>query len=140
MRERGLEEVVTSLMRTQGTLPNFVFTDDENLTFTRSPDLNPLDFSIWSILETRVLATPHTSLKFLKAKLQKEWEAILQEQIRAACDPPPPNGGTHGSAPTPFPPFPHCGKLSSFLYREILHLESRVSGRQRVRRTTILTL
>ncbi|KAF2347648.1 Core binding factor beta subunit [Trinorchestia longiramus] len=37
----------------------------------RSPDLNPLDFSIWSILETRVLAIPHTSLKFLKAKLQR---------------------------------------------------------------------
>ncbi|KAF2353921.1 hypothetical protein FHG87_015322 [Trinorchestia longiramus] len=52
----------------------------------RSPDLNPLDFSIWFILQTRVLATPHTSLKSLKAKLQKEWEAISQEQIRAACD------------------------------------------------------
>ncbi|KAF2358360.1 BESS motif [Trinorchestia longiramus] len=51
----------------------------------RSPDLNPLDFSTWSILETRVLATPHTSLQSLKAKLQREWEAIPQEQIRAAC-------------------------------------------------------
>ncbi|KAF2359026.1 hypothetical protein FHG87_010219 [Trinorchestia longiramus] len=53
---------------------------------TRSPDLNPLNFSIWSILETRVLATPHTSLESLKAKLQREWKAIPQEQIRAACD------------------------------------------------------
>ncbi|KAF2361411.1 hypothetical protein FHG87_007834 [Trinorchestia longiramus] len=52
----------------------------------KSPDFNPLDFSIWSILETRVLATPHTSLEFLKAKLQREWEAIPQEQTRAACD------------------------------------------------------
>ncbi|KAF2355182.1 Transposase Tc1-like [Trinorchestia longiramus] len=52
----------------------------------RSPDLNPLDFFTWSILNTRVLATPHTSFKSLKAKLHREWEAIPQEQIRATCD------------------------------------------------------
>ncbi|KAF2368482.1 hypothetical protein FHG87_000766 [Trinorchestia longiramus] len=52
----------------------------------RSPDFNPLDFSIWSIWEPRDLATPHTSLESLKAKLQREWEAIPQEQMRAACD------------------------------------------------------
>ncbi|KAF2368108.1 hypothetical protein FHG87_001151 [Trinorchestia longiramus] len=50
------------------------------------PARDLLDFSIWSILETRVLATPHTSLESLKAKLRREWEAIPQEQIRAACD------------------------------------------------------
>ncbi|KAF2366495.1 hypothetical protein FHG87_002758 [Trinorchestia longiramus] len=58
----------------------------KNVWPARSPDLNPLDFSIWSILETRVLATPHTSLESFKAKLQRELEAILQEQICAACD------------------------------------------------------
>ncbi|KAF2353927.1 hypothetical protein FHG87_015317 [Trinorchestia longiramus] len=52
----------------------------------RSPDLNPLDFSIWSILETRVLATLHTFRESLKVKLQRKWEAIPQEQIRAICD------------------------------------------------------
>ncbi|KAF2359159.1 hypothetical protein FHG87_010087 [Trinorchestia longiramus] len=52
----------------------------------RSPDLHSLDFSILSDLETRVLATPHTSLEFLKAKLQREWKAIPQEQLRATCD------------------------------------------------------
>ncbi|KAF2344818.1 hypothetical protein FHG87_024426, partial [Trinorchestia longiramus] len=34
----------------------------------------------------KVLATPHTSLESLKAKLQWEWEAIPQEQIRASRD------------------------------------------------------
>ncbi|KAF2349461.1 hypothetical protein FHG87_019782 [Trinorchestia longiramus] len=38
------------------------------------------------IFETRVLATPHTSFESLKAKLQREREAIPQERIRAACD------------------------------------------------------
>ncbi|KAF2365447.1 hypothetical protein FHG87_003792 [Trinorchestia longiramus] len=53
---------------------------------SKEPNLNPLDFSIWSILETRVLATPHTSHESLRAKLQREWEAIPQEQMRAVCD------------------------------------------------------
>ncbi|KAF2363611.1 hypothetical protein FHG87_005630 [Trinorchestia longiramus] len=52
----------------------------------KNPDLNPLDFSIWSILKTRVLATAHSSLEFLKAKLQRGWETIPQKQICAACD------------------------------------------------------
>ncbi|KAF2356602.1 hypothetical protein FHG87_012642 [Trinorchestia longiramus] len=51
-----------------------------------SQDFNSLDFSVWSILEQKVLATPHTSLDSLKAKLRRKWEAIPQEQIRAACD------------------------------------------------------
>ena len=52
----------------------------------RSPVFNALDFSIWSILEAKVSACPHTSLDALKAKLKKEWDAIPKEQIRAACD------------------------------------------------------
>ena len=52
----------------------------------RSPDLNPLDYSIWSILEKRVCSTPHQTLESLKAKLMKEWEAIPQETLRAAYD------------------------------------------------------
>ncbi|KAF2358520.1 hypothetical protein FHG87_010720 [Trinorchestia longiramus] len=44
-----------------------------------------LGLSIWSILETRILPTSHSSL-VLKAELQREWEAIPQKQIRAACD------------------------------------------------------
>ena len=64
-------------------IPSFISKD---LWPARSPDLNPLDFSIWSILEAKVSASPHTSLDSLKAKLKKEWDAILQEQIRAACD------------------------------------------------------
>ncbi|KAF2355947.1 hypothetical protein FHG87_013296 [Trinorchestia longiramus] len=51
----------------------------------RRSDLNPLDFSIWSILETRVLATLHSSLESLKAKLQREWQAIPQEQIQGGA-------------------------------------------------------
>ncbi|KAF2344732.1 hypothetical protein FHG87_024512 [Trinorchestia longiramus] len=67
----------------QRNIPSFISKD---VWPSKSPDLNPLDFSIWSVLEARVSATPHTSLESLKAKLQREWKSIPQEQIRAACD------------------------------------------------------
>ena len=52
----------------------------------QSPDLNPLEYFIWSILEKRVCSTPHQTLESLKAKLMKEWDAIPQETLCAACD------------------------------------------------------
>ncbi|KAF2343869.1 hypothetical protein FHG87_025375 [Trinorchestia longiramus] len=67
----------------QRNIPSFISKD---VWPARSPDLNSLNFSTWSILETRVLPTPHNSLESFKAKLQREWEAIPQEQIRATCD------------------------------------------------------
>ncbi|KAF2344942.1 hypothetical protein FHG87_024302 [Trinorchestia longiramus] len=67
----------------QRNIPSFI---SKYVWQARIPDLIPLDFSIWFILKARVLATPHTSLESFKAKLQREWEAIPQEQIRVACD------------------------------------------------------
>ena len=52
----------------------------------QSPDLNSLDYSIWSILEKRVCSTPHQTLESLKAKLMKEWDTIPQETLCATCD------------------------------------------------------
>ena len=43
-----------------------------------SPDLNPLDFGIWSILD-------HTSLDGLKKKLRKEWDKIPRRVICDSC-------------------------------------------------------
>ena len=51
-----------------------------------SPDLNPLDFAIWSILENKVSATHHTNLDALKTKLMKEWDKIPQKVIRDSCE------------------------------------------------------
>ena len=52
----------------------------------QSPDLNPLDYSIWSIVEKRVCSTPHQTLESLKAKLMKEWDTIPQKTLRATCN------------------------------------------------------
>ena len=51
-----------------------------------SPDLNPLDYSIWGVLEARVNATRHKSVESLKAKLTKEWESLSMDYVRAAIE------------------------------------------------------
>ena len=38
-----------------------------------SPDLNPLDFSLWSILETKACCKSHTNLESLKRSLSRKW-------------------------------------------------------------------
>ena len=64
-------------------LPNLIFSDEKLFTIEQenclactkkdewppsSPDLNPLDFSIWSILEANVNKTPHKSHVSCKRK------------------------------------------------------------------------
>ncbi len=64
-------------------LPDFISTEEWPPS---SPDLNPLDYSIWGILEARVNSTRHTSLESLKAKLQREWDALSIDTVRIAID------------------------------------------------------
>ena len=56
--------------------PNFI-TRDEWLP--NSPDLNPLNYSVWSILEERACAKPHDNVKSLKRVLKKAWKEISVE-------------------------------------------------------------
>ncbi len=51
-----------------------------------SPDLNPMDFSLWSILEQRACAKSHKSVVALKISLKKAWAKIPKEVIQAACN------------------------------------------------------
>ena len=51
-----------------------------------SPDLNPLDFCVWGILEAKVNEKPHRSLEPLKKKLLTEWDRLPMKTIRAAID------------------------------------------------------
>ena len=44
-----------------------------------SPDLNPIDFSVWSILEKNACSMPHKNVESLKKSLIREWANILQE-------------------------------------------------------------
>ena len=49
-----------------------------------SPDLNVLDYFVWSILEKKACATPAPSISVLKQKLIKAWSEIDQSILRAA--------------------------------------------------------
>ncbi|EFO93488.1 hypothetical protein CRE_29174 [Caenorhabditis remanei] len=51
-----------------------------------SPDLNPLDYSIWGVLQNKVNAKPHSSIEALKKTLVKEWDALSPEYLRATID------------------------------------------------------
>ncbi len=51
-----------------------------------SPDLNPLDFSIWSLLEAKACAKPHTSIESLKKALTKAWTEISPSVLEKVVD------------------------------------------------------
>jgi len=46
-----------------------------------SPDCNPMNYAIWSILESRDCAQPHSSVNMLKASMKKTWSEIMPEVI-----------------------------------------------------------
>lgn len=51
-----------------------------------SPDLNPMDYSIWSILESKVCTRRYSSLEALKRDLTKAWDEIDDATLTAIAD------------------------------------------------------
>jgi len=51
---------------------------------SNSPDLNPLDYSIWGILQERVYRSRIYDVKELKERLLREWRLLDQTIIAAA--------------------------------------------------------
>lgn len=51
-----------------------------------SPDLNPLDYSVWSVLEAKACARPHSNVASLKRALLKAWDDIDVNYLRATVD------------------------------------------------------
>ncbi|KAK0416496.1 hypothetical protein QR680_012524 [Steinernema hermaphroditum] len=56
---------------------------DEERLASNSPDLNPLDYAIWGIMEKKACAIKHKSIDSLKRALEKAWEEITPEMIAA---------------------------------------------------------
>ena len=50
-----------------------------------SPDCHPMDFAIWSILESRACKKRHRSLKALRMSLRRCWRQLDAEVIRRSC-------------------------------------------------------
>ena len=51
-----------------------------------SPDLIPMDFAAWSILESNACSSYHPSVTSLEAKLMHYWDKISPETIGASCN------------------------------------------------------
>ena len=51
-----------------------------------SPDLNPLDFNIWSILGAEACAKTHETVEGLKVSVKKAWAKIPQEKLRVSVE------------------------------------------------------
>lgn len=51
-----------------------------------SPDLNPLDYSVWSVLEAKVSAKRHNNPEQLKRSLMAAWEEIDEDYLRATVE------------------------------------------------------
>ncbi len=51
-----------------------------------SPDLNPMDYAIWSILEKNVCVKNYRSVDALKRKLKSEWDKLDLETVRKSYD------------------------------------------------------
>lgn len=51
-----------------------------------SPDLNPMDYSVWSVLEAKACEKPHKNIDSLKKALIKAWDDLDVSYLRATVD------------------------------------------------------
>jgi len=52
-----------------------------------SPDLNPVDYTVWSVLQERVYRTKTSDVDELKRRVNSEWAALSHPVIeRAVCE------------------------------------------------------
>ena len=103
-----LKTVVKPWLKSAYPLGNYVFTQDgapphtSNLTQkylakyfaaywektmwpASSPDLNPLDFSIWSKIQAEACATSHPNLESLKASIRSAWANMSSAYLVRTC-------------------------------------------------------
>lgn len=59
---------------------------DKTVWPANSPDLNPMDYSVWSIFEKKVCSKRHSSVESLKRSLKKAWKEITVDTLSAIVD------------------------------------------------------
>ena len=50
-----------------------------------SPDLNPLNYAIWGVLENKTRATSYPNIGSPKTAIEEEWNKMSEEIILKAC-------------------------------------------------------
>ena len=56
-----------------------------SLWLLSNPNLNPLDYTIWGILENKMNATSHPNIGLLITLIEEEWNKMSEEFILKAC-------------------------------------------------------
>lgn len=64
-------------------VPDFISTDDWP---AGSPDLNPLDYKLWSVLEAMACSTRHANIESLKRALVRAVDNFPMHEVRTAID------------------------------------------------------
>ena len=64
-------------------VPDFIFTADWP---SSSPDLNPLDYKLWAVLQARVCHKRHPSVDSLKQSLTRTVNNFPMDVVRNAID------------------------------------------------------
>lgn len=63
-------------------MPGFI---PKHLWPPSSPDLNPLDYSIWAFVQAEACAYPHSNIESLKLAIRKAWVNMTEDYIRTTC-------------------------------------------------------
>lgn len=50
-----------------------------------SPDLNPLDYYVWGIVERQTNKSRHPNVNSLRAAIEAEFTAMNRDQLKTAC-------------------------------------------------------
>jgi hypothetical protein len=50
-----------------------------------SPDLNPLDFSIWAYIQSKACNCQHPNLESLKVAVEEHWNNMVEDYIMKVC-------------------------------------------------------
>ena len=51
----------------------------------QSPDLNPLDYSVWTHIESKACKVRHSSVEELKSSVNRSWASMRKDFIRKVC-------------------------------------------------------
>ena len=82
--EKGQQEMKSRLNKSKSFLKSTTTPKDE--WPAASPDLNVLDYCIWSIIESEVNAEAHSSVESLKEAIETAFENLNQQTINRAVD------------------------------------------------------
>ncbi len=50
-----------------------------------SPDLSPLDYSVWGVVKAKACKVSHPSVEALKASIMKVWKAMTKDYLIRTC-------------------------------------------------------